>query len=288
MSLDIGRSVSAIWRMLSFAMVLICLFCAESAWAKDTVRIIARNLLAINSVSDWLIQTIFVWLAYTASYLATSSILEYTNPAPKDEARMKEIKNELRLGVVAMVFNVVYATIWMWVIEPYTSFYGYFMTNQYTVTHFIISAAVYLLFFDSWFYWTHRLLHVKFLWRHVHYAHHQFLHPTAFAQDAVHPFEAVLQGPMGHHFAAMVYPIHPVAHALFGFLTSIYAIAAHDGRAGDLNDHCKHHTHKHVNFGLYWGLWDYICGTRYQPKQTKPWAAAVKPLEDENNSSKTQ
>ena len=26
---------------------------------------------------------------------------------------------------------------------------------------------------DAWFYWTHRLLHHKWLYRHVHYMHHQ-------------------------------------------------------------------------------------------------------------------
>ena len=27
-----------------------------------------------------------------------------------------------------------------------------------------------------------------------------------------------------------------------------------------------HHYYGNVNFGLYWGLWDYICGTRFGGK----------------------
>ena len=75
---------------------------------------------------------------------------------------------------------------------------------------------------------------------------HDFVNPSAFAQDAVHPFEAVLQGPAGHHLAGVFYPLHPIHHAILGFLTSIYAVAAHDGRALDLNSHCKHHHYGQV------------------------------------------
>lgn len=41
------------------------------------------------------------------------------------------------------------------------------------------------------------------------------------------------------------------------------AVIAHDSRRGDLNQHHKHHYHKDVNFGLFWGFWDFLCGTRY-------------------------
>jgi Delta7-sterol 5-desaturase len=31
---------------------------------------------------------------------------------------------------------------------------------------------------DAWFYWTHRLLHWKPLYRHVHYLHHRYATPA--------------------------------------------------------------------------------------------------------------
>jgi sterol desaturase/sphingolipid hydroxylase (fatty acid hydroxylase superfamily) len=34
----------------------------------------------------------------------------------------------------------------------------------------------------------------QFLWDKVHRIHHGFKKPTAFAQDAAHPFEAAIQG----------------------------------------------------------------------------------------------
>jgi lathosterol oxidase len=89
------------------------------------------------------------------------------------------------------------------------------------------------------------------------------MEPSAYAQDAVHPFEAVLQGPMGHFLTTIVYPMNPLLISVIGYMTSIYALCAHDGRSLDLNDHTMHHFYRNCNFGLYWGFWDFVFGTRY-------------------------
>lgn len=169
---------------------------------------------------------------------------------------------------LAIVLCVIYAMSWIRWVEPILPYYGYWAQpgNTYSVFSFVKELALYMLLFDTWFYWTHRLLHMRKpinFWTPIHTIHHDIVNPTAFAQDATHPFEALLQGPIGHHLINLIAPIHPVSHALFGFCTSVFAIAAHDAREWDLNDHHKHHHYCHVNFGLYWGLWDYICGTRY-------------------------
>jgi len=236
----------------------------------------------MDTVSDFTISTTALAFGYLFSYFFGSALLELTNPAPKDAKRMANIKKEVKLGIVALLSNTFYAGLWLWLVDKHTPFFGYWERHEFTAVSLIVNVLVYMFWMDSWFYWTHRLLHRPWWWKNIHYVHHQFLHPTAFAQDAVHPFEAVFQGPMGHHFTSLVYPMHPVVMAVCGFLTSIYANAAHDGRSLDLNDHCKHHTHKHVNFGLYWGVWDFICGTRYDPKKTAAWKGAVLELNEED------
>ena len=214
--------------------------------------------------------------------------------------RSRLMWRELELGLWMMFFNVAYAVSWLWLVDPHTpvrpvcsgpspptpprltltlpasprisrrQYYGYYATHEYTAFDFFLNLAAYMFFFDSWFYWTHRvrralrssarapthpcartglpspglissrprtahayqLLHLPWMWKYVHHIHHQFLTPTPFAQDAVHPIEGIVQGPMGHHIITLFVPIHPVAHALFGFLTSVYAIGAHDGTRG--------------------------------------------------------
>jgi len=254
--------------MSIFVMLSLCASVSEAAYTG--VRSLASVVLNIHTLSDWFIQTMFVTLAYIGIYVLGAGIFEYTNPAPKDEKRVAEIQLELRYGVIAMFFNILYTTTWIWLVEPRLHYFGYFEDHEYTGTWFIFNFIGYFLVFDTWFYWTHRSLHITKpinIWYIIHRHHHQFVDPTAFCQDAVHPFEAVYQGPMGHYMLCLFMPIHPVIHSAFGFLTSIYAIAAHDGRSGDLNDHVKHHHFKNCNFGLYWSFWDNVCGTRYSPQK---------------------
>ena len=74
---------------------------------------------------------------------------------------------------------------------------------------------------------------------------------------------------MGHFLIHAIYPMNPLLTSVLGYLTAIYALLAHDARRMDLNDHVKHHHYRDCNFGLYWGLLDYIFGTRYS-KQKYP------------------
>lgn len=61
--------------------------------------------------------------------------------------------------------------------------------------------------------------------------------------------------------------MNPLLISACGYLTSVYALMAHDGRKMDLGDHIKHHHYRTCNFGLYCGLWDSIFGTRYNKKK---------------------
>ena len=92
--------------------------------------------------------------------------------------------------------------------------------------------------------------------------------PNSFAQFAVHPVEAALQGPVGHFLVQLWFPVHPIQMAVMGFLSSAWAFAAHDGRGGDFNSHYFHHSkgrgRKHYfNLGFLTPFWDVVCGTRW-------------------------
>jgi Delta7-sterol 5-desaturase len=227
---------------------------------------IHTSLLQMKNLTDFTQVFIFVLIFQLLIYLISGFYFEYTNPTPKTPKRIQQIKKEIMYSGGIMIINVGYAIFWLYAVDHLTPFYGYFETHKYTITHFIIGLFVYLFVMDTWFYWTHRFLHMPYFFKNVHLMHHQFYKPSAFCQDAVHPLEGLIQGPVGHGLATLFYPIHPIALAVFGTLTSIFAIAAHDGREYDINDHYKHHTHVKVNFSLYWGFWDVVCGTRWNPK----------------------
>lgn len=227
------------------------------------LKSLAVQILPIHNFNEWAICSVFLFAGYVLQFLSVGAILEYTNPIPKSAERMRSMKKQIKAGVWALFYVIVCTTGWMWLIEPHTPYFGYYGTHAYTPFEFVKNLAIYMLVFDTWFYWTHRILHIPYLFKKIHWFHHQFVEPTAYGQDAVHPIEAIIQGPAGHFLPTLVAPMHPIAISVFGFLTSLYALLAHDGRAMDLNGHMNHHHYKECQFGLYWGLWDYICDTRY-------------------------
>jgi Delta7-sterol 5-desaturase len=225
------------------------------------------KILHISNWGDFFLKTLLVSIGYILSYLFIGGFIEYTNPIPKTKERMASTKKQVYLGLVSLTIIVIYSIFWHWKIEQYTPFYGYYESNPVTVKNFLISLFLYMFLFDAWFYWTHRMLHLPWFWREIHTVHHQFIEPSAFAQDSVHWFEAILQGPLGHYLITLVYPVHPISLAAFGFLTSIFALLAHDGRALDVNTHIYHHFYKSCNYSLYWPFWDWICDTRHNKKK---------------------
>lgn len=229
---------------------------------------LATTVLQIDDFNDWLLKSVLLTFGYAFKLLVVATILEFGfNPVPKTERRKEEIRKQIRMGVVALVVVIFVSTTWFWLIEPLTPYYGYYETHPYTFWEFVKNVVIYLVVFDTYYYWFHRMLHLDWFMKKVHSHHHQFMEPSAFAQDAVHPFESFLQGPFGHFLAQLIYPMHPVTITAVGFLTSCYALLAHDGRWMDLNDHHYHHWYHRCNYGLYWGLWDFICDTRYSEKK---------------------
>jgi len=270
---------------IQFWLGLIC-SCLSTVYARPLLEQISYSILPYSgNVLVWFIQTCCVAIMYLIIYFGVASAFEYTHPnsaftgknTKETQKRWENIKYSIYYSSIALIICVFYAMFWIRFIDPFLPYYGYWANHSYSIFSFFKELLIYMFLFDTWFYWTHRFLHIRWpinIWKSIHVIHHTIVAPTAFAQDATHPFEALLQGPMGHHLINLLAPIHPVSHAIFGFCTAIFAIAAHDARQYDLNSHHKHHYYAFVNFGLYWALWDWICGTRYQEgkyKKLKKW-----------------
>jgi len=266
------------------ALYFLCLFCSVSEAAIGIGRNLAMEILHMDTPTDLSISTLFVFVAYSCQYMAVGGIFELTNPKgfnsksiskKEAERRYKQVKQECQIGIFSLMVTVMLTLIWMYFIEPLTYFHGFFDKREYTVWWLLGSIVAYIFWFDTWFYWSHRWLHdYDILWNKVHYIHHQFKEPSCFAQFAVHPFEASLQGPVGHYLGTLFFPFHPVALALFGFLSSAWAIAAHDGRGGDFNSHYYHHSKGrgrfiYFNLGFVTPFWDVYCGTRWSEDHPK-------------------
>ena len=137
------------------------------------------------------------------------------------------------------------------------------------------SIAVYLFVHDTWFYWTHRAMHIPWLFTRVHAVHHASRPPTAWAAMAFHPWEA-LSGALLIPALTFVVPIHAGALLVVLLVMTFFGVTNHMGwelfprswLAGTFgrtmitaSHHHLHHRHYRCNYGLYFRFWDRLCGT---------------------------
>jgi len=137
------------------------------------------------------------------------------------------------------------------------------------------SLALIVAAHDTWFYWTHRLLHHRRWFRHVHARHHASVHPTPWAAYAFHPVEALIQAAFLPLFVAVV-PAHDAVVAVFLVHMIVRNCIGHCAHelwpwrwtprgalrfVTPVTHHHFHHARNRGNYGLYFTWWDRWCGT---------------------------
>jgi Delta7-sterol 5-desaturase len=130
---------------------------------------------------------------------------------------------------------------------------------------------------DTWFYWVHRTLHGKSMYRHVHRIHHDSIDVTPFSSMSFHfaesflltawivpaaffvpiwiPALGVLQmiglfNNIKSHLGYELYPAWLVKSPLRFLVTSTH--------------HNMHHSKFQGNYGLHFRFWDKLCGTEFK------------------------
>ena len=147
------------------------------------------------------------------------------------------------------------------------------MAGRYLGFSFILA----LVYHDTYFYWTHRLMHHPRIYRRVHKVHHMSTNPSPWAAYSFHPFEAIIQA-LAFTFMILILPLHPLV--LFLFLVNMITrdVLGHIGfelfpngftKQRWLNwnttstHHNLHHRYFKYNYGLYFSWWDNLMKTTH-------------------------
>jgi lathosterol oxidase len=151
----------------------------------------------------------------------------------------------------------------------------YYDVRCYGWTYFALSIAMLAVLHDTYFYWTHRAMHLPRLFRPVHLIHHLSTHPTPWAAYAFAPAEAVVQA-LFVPLVALFFPFHEGALFVFLVFMIVRNVLGHLGlelfppgfvtkRAWRLctttTHHAMHHRQMGTNYGLYFTFWDRLMGT---------------------------
>lgn len=189
---------------------------------------------------------------------------------PKNKDYWREI---LFSTISIFIFGVVILALLKSSITPYTTLYK--NISDYGWFYFFAAFPVMAIMHDTYFYWTHRAMHHKKIFKLFHLVHHRSTNPSPWAAYAFHPLEAVVETGILPIFLFTI-PIHGL-HIIFFFLMSIiYNVYGHLGfelypksfsksRVGKwINtsvSHNQHHQYFKGNYGLYFLFWDRIMGT---------------------------
>lgn len=162
---------------------------------------------------------------------------------------------------------------WGWQQHGWTRIYT--DLGAYPLWYAPLSVLLFLFVHDTWFYWTHRWMHQPWLFRRAHAVHHASRPPTAWAAMSFHPWEA-LTGAVVIPALVFLIPIHVAMLGLVLAVMTLMGITNHMGwelfparlvhsRLGGwlitASHHQRHHENYQCNYGLYFRVWDRLCGT---------------------------
>jgi len=158
-------------------------------------------------------------------------------------------------------------------VAPHTT--RYLQISDYGWTYYFMVYPLMFLMHDTYFYFSHRLMHHKALFKWFHLVHHKSTNPSPWAAYAFHPLEALVEVGIVIIFLFTI-PIHKSHLLIFFLMMIIYNVYGHLGYelypkgfsksvvgrwVNTSVNHNQHHQYFTGNYGLYFLFWDRVFGT---------------------------
>ena len=237
---------------------------------------ILGKVYAINFVLLTIRYFIFSGLAFLVFYYWKKdkfSIYRIQKKVPSNEKIINEIKYSL---LTFTIFALVGVGIFLARRAGYTRIYTDFY--EYGWGYFFLSVAISIILHDMYFYFTHRLMHHKLLFKSFHQVHHNSTNPSPFAAFSFHPLEAIVEAGI-LPLLVIILPLHPFAILSFILFMTILNVLGHLGLElypvdfvtnpftawnNTSTHHNMHHQKFNCNYGLYFNWWDKIFRTNHE------------------------
>ncbi len=134
----------------------------------------------------------------------------------KIQTRLLKSKNIIREIVHStqstLIFTFITLIILFTPLKGYTLIYD--NMNEYSYWWIGASTLLGLVIHDTYFYWMHRLLHHKKIYKHAHVVHHKSTNPSPWTSYSFHILEAIAEG-LILFVLVFVLPMHVVSISLF-------------------------------------------------------------------------
>lgn len=187
--------------------------------------------------------------------------------------RKNTIREIIHSSQSALVFTVITSIILFTPLKRYSLIYD--NIQEYSYWWIGISTLLSLVIHDTYFYWMHRLLHQKKIYKYTHVVHHKSTNPSPWTSYSFHILEAILEG-MILLLLVFILPMHVVSISLFTIASLVINVYGHLGYEvapkafrtsvffqifNTSIHHNMHHSRFHGNYGLYFRFWDRLMKT---------------------------
>ncbi|HXT61315.1 MAG TPA: sterol desaturase family protein [Pirellulales bacterium] len=223
-------------------------------------------------------------LAWLLFYVLRPSGLAHRKIAPQFPSR-RQLGREIFYSLRSLVaFGGMGACLALAGYSGYTRFYG--RIERHGWPWFFASIVLAIFIHDAYFYWTHRLMHHRRLFRRFHRVHHLSTSPSPWAAYSFSVLEAFVQAGIAPVVACTI-PIHPSAFMAFMIWQISFNVLGHCGYEifpgwflntwigkflNTPTHHAMHHESFRANYGLYFNFWDRLLGTNH-PQYAERFAA---------------
>ncbi|MEH6518991.1 MAG: sterol desaturase family protein [Halioglobus sp.] len=190
-------------------------------------------------------------------------------------AQPSDVRREL---FYSMITVGIYATVALATIRLEQAGFLHYYDDwaEYPMLYNLLSLPLILVLHDAYFYWAHRLMHHRRLFRVFHAVHHKSRTPTPWAAYAFAPGEAFLMA-LFVPLAAFIFPVHVAVLGAFLLIMILRNAAGHSGVEyhpqswvdgpwdflTSVTHHDLHHQRVRGNYGLYFTWWDRWMGTEF-------------------------
>ncbi|MFM7406441.1 MAG: sterol desaturase family protein [Cuspidothrix sp.] len=228
--------------------------------------VLSTRYLIVSSVLYWLL-----WVRRPQSWE-----LRRLHDLDRDKSKMK---SEIKWSIFScLIFALPSGLIMEMIAVGQTKVY--LDPLEYGWAYLPLSLFIYLFLQDTYFYWTHRWLHIPKIYRRFHKVHHESINPTPWTSFSFDPVESII--------TAIIIPILvftiPIHISMLGFLLTlmtIFGVVNHTGyevyplswMQGLWNEnwitpthHTLHHHKFNCNYGLYFRFWDKLMNTDFMVK----------------------
>lgn len=216
-----------------------------------------------------------VYALLLATYFTTGWLFFSNDPARADKIQpgralsAEKVRRDIRQSVrslasIATMFAIGHTL--------YVKFHIGFAAWPTSIWSIVLSFLISMLAYDTWFYWMHRLLHTRPLYRRIHRWHHLSLPSVAWSNNS----DTLLDNMFLQSYwlaAHLILPIAPVVLLVHKLYDHVSGIIGHSGvehgggitfppsPMNSVTHHDQHHRYFNYNYSPHFTLWDRLMGT---------------------------